>query len=305
MARMPNLYIIGAPKCGTTAMADYLREHPDIFVPLMKEFLYFGTDIPRKKPRMSEQKYLECFDSWGSERFGIDATPMYLYSKSARWEIKAASEQAKIMVMVRNPTDMVYSLYSQLKYEGKEFVSTLEEALSLESERVRTGYQPPNGNSSTIIRYSYLCKVAPHVKACFDCFGRENVHVIIYDDFKLDTKKAYIDVLDFLNLDIYLPKEFGVKNSNKRSRSKMIQHIASDPPAILGPILKPFLSRETRWKIRSFISALNGVKEPREEMNPETRLRLNETFATDVEYLSEILDRDLTEWTSSQMPQKL
>ena len=295
---MPNLYIVGAPKCGTTAMADYLREHPDVFVPALKEFLYFGDDIPRVKPRWPEEKYLDCFKKWGSERFGMDATPMYLYSDSARWEIKAASSEAKILIMVRNPTDMAYSMYHQLKYEGKELAETFEEALALESERTKTGYQPPNANSSTIARYTYICKVSPHIKAYLECFGEENVHVIVYDDFKQDTKDIYCQVLEFLGLDIYFPKKFGIRNSNKRSRFNAIHQISSNPPEILGTILNPFISREIRWKIRDFIKGLNNVEEARQQMNADTRSQLNDMFSEDVKNLSEVLGRDLTGWSS-------
>ena len=134
----PNFFIVGAPKCGTTAMHEYLRRHPDIYLPLYKEPHYFGSDLQGSRFqqfRNNQQKYLSLYQDVYHEQMIGEASPWYLVSRKAADEIASYDANAKIIIMLRNPADMMYSLYSQFRYSGNEHLTSFEEALRLESER--------------------------------------------------------------------------------------------------------------------------------------------------------------------------
>ena len=115
-AARPDFFIVGAPKCGTTALYEYLRQHPAVFMPFHKEPLFFGDDLTRRYGRLTLHDYMRLFkDAKPGQRVG-EASAWYLYSRSAAAEIKAYAPDAQIIVMVRNPVDMMYAEHSQVLF---------------------------------------------------------------------------------------------------------------------------------------------------------------------------------------------
>jgi hypothetical protein len=113
---IPDFFIVGAFKSGTTALYDYLRLHPQVFMPFHKEPLFFGDDLSRRYGRMTRAQYEALFaDAKAGQRVG-EASAWYLYSRSAAREIRGASPQAQIIVMLRNPVDVMYAQHSQLLF---------------------------------------------------------------------------------------------------------------------------------------------------------------------------------------------
>ena len=120
--RKPDFFIVGAPKCGTTSMFHYLRQHPQIFMPDNKEPHYFGKDLIKMSDEFidNEDEYLNLFKDAKSDQKLGEASTFYLYSKSAYKEIKEYNPDAKIIIMLRNPIDFLHSLHSQLLFSGYE-----------------------------------------------------------------------------------------------------------------------------------------------------------------------------------------
>ena len=137
--RTPDFFIVGAPKCGTTAMYEWLQAHPDVFVPV-KEIHYFGRDLAHRRPEVSAARYAELYEGVG-ERIAGDVAVWYLLSESAAEEIHALNPDARIIIMLRRPAEMLHSLHSQLVYSGDEDIEDFEEALAADLHgyaRVRT-----------------------------------------------------------------------------------------------------------------------------------------------------------------------
>ena len=215
----PNFFIVGAPKCGTTAMYEYLKQHPDIFMPVVKEPRFFGAR-PETRRFKTEQDYLQLFKGVQHEKRIGEASPSYLRAPRAAAEIQAFCPDAKIIVMLRSPVDLIHSAFFQSKASGTEEQETLEEALarSHSAETLRDGKTPrPN-------YLSYAHFVEP-LKRYFDIFGRENVHVIIFDDLKENTPEVYRQTLAFLEVDPSFQPEFAVVNAAKQVRSPALQRI--------------------------------------------------------------------------------
>src|SRR5262245_23105956 len=119
-ALRPNFFIAGAPRCGTTSLWAYLRQHPDIFM-CAKEPHAFGRDLDSNGTGRFEEfreldRYLRLFEKAGAAKRVGDASPFYLYSRSAPAEIKSFDPEAKIIIVLRNPVDMVYSVYQKQLY---------------------------------------------------------------------------------------------------------------------------------------------------------------------------------------------
>jgi hypothetical protein len=147
MAR-PNFFIVGAPKCGTTALRQYLLGHPATFFCEPKEPHYFATDFPSHRYVDSEQNYLRLFDPAGREctRIG-EASSWYLYSRDALANIRRFDPDAKIIAMLRNPIEMTPSLHAQLLRDFAESEPDLRRAWDLQEERRDPRRLPKNRNT--------------------------------------------------------------------------------------------------------------------------------------------------------------
>src|SRR5262249_26128809 len=222
--RKPDFFIVGAPKCGTTALNDYLQAHPEIFIPAKKEIHFFGADLPfLKGKRVTEQEYMTYFAPAGNEKRVGESSVWYLYSQQAAAEIKAFSPAARIIIMLRNPVDMMYSLHSQRVYNDNENLVKFEEALAAEADR-RQGKRLYQSALNTMgFFYRAAATYTPQVQRYFAVFGREQVHVIIFDDFKDATAEVYRQTCEFLEVDPQFQPEFRIVNANKGVHSTALR----------------------------------------------------------------------------------
>jgi hypothetical protein len=301
--RKPDVFIVGAPKCGTSAMDQYLAAHPQVFM-AKKEMHRFGADLQfgAQFYRRDQEAYLAEFASRNGELHAGEASVWYLFSKRAAAEIHAFNPEARIIIMLRDPAEMLYSLYSQFRFDGNEHLATFEEALAAEDDRragrrmTRQTYFPQG------LVYRETARYTEQVERYFEVFGREQVHVVIYDDLKADVRATYCDVLDFLGVDPTRETDFQVVNGNKTVKHSALRGLLNDPlvrstAVAIGrrlprPVFAALHDVERRlWK-------LNSRPEQRTLMAPETRARLKHEFAPEVMRLSELLGRDLTHWNA-------
>jgi len=233
--RKPNFFIVGSRKCGTTALYNYLKLHPDIFLPELKEPKYFGKDLPFKKTRWdnSPKKYLQLFKNADNRKMIGEASTSYLYSKSAAYEIKKFSPDAKIIIMLRNPVDQIYASHAGMYYLGIENIANFKKALA--SEKKRELLSKKNKNLR-ILLYRHNALYYQQVKRFIDLFEYKNVHFVKFDEFVKNTEKVYKSTLKFLQVDetykIDLEKVNSnrVKNSSNKPRVWKIQNILFNPP---------------------------------------------------------------------------
>jgi hypothetical protein len=296
---MPNLFVLGAPKCGTSSLYFYLRQHPDIFMP-RRELHYFGEDLVlRNKGRLSLEEYLAFFDDAGSERYRGEVAIWYLFSATAAAEIVAASPDARCIVMVRNPVDMIHSLHSEFLYQGDEDIADFGAALDAEADRARGERIPARCNTPWALQYRAVARFSTQVERCYEMLGKERVHVVLTDDLATDTASARRDVLRFLELDEHIElKSPEVVNSNKEVRSPALRQFLRRPPAPLRKlghmvVRNPMSRRALGQKLTTF----NTTQTTRAPMDADLRRRLQAEFADDVERLGTLIGRDLSAWS--------
>ena len=125
----PNLFIVGAPKCGTTFLYHYLKKHPDIYFPEFKEPHYFGSDLIRRNGayNLSLREYKNLFST--EKKVIGEASTFYLFSKKAAQEIYNFNPHSKIIIMLRDLVDLVHSLHSQFVFSGDEVIEISESVI--------------------------------------------------------------------------------------------------------------------------------------------------------------------------------
>ncbi len=298
MTRWPDFFIVGAPKCGTTALYEYLRQHPSLFLPFHKEPLFFGDDLTRRYGRLTTDEYLALFNPADEGQRMGEASAWYLYSESAAREIASVSPSASIIAMVRQPVDMMYAQHSQLLFNRQEEIEDFGAALAAEPARRRGERLPPGPLRPETLRYRDTSRYADQLQRYFDVFGRERVHVIVFDDFRDATSDTVRATFEFLGVDPDVPVELGARNVNKRARSAVLQRLVYRPP---GPLLRlaPRLRRHP-WahRVRAWVVSRNSRTARRAPLDPALRSQLTQEFEPEIRKLEALLDRPLPAWRS-------
>lgn len=301
--REPNLFIVGGAKCGTTSMASYFSQHPEIFFSTgwrKKEPYYFCSDFSSHKWRVSDRaEYLSIFANASMEKHVGEASPWYLYSRKAAHEIKRYAPSAKTIIMLRNPVDMMYSLHRQFLSTANEDRPVFEDALDAEQDRKNGKCIPKSSYFPEGLYYREVVSFPSQVRRYFDAVGRENVYVIIFDDLKGDVREVYRKTLEFLDVDSAFQANLGVRNAAKTVRSHRLQRFLFNPPWIISAIYHKFpqgLREPVSRRILDFLKGMNVRSGYDVGMNADTRARLQRELMPQVEELSAILDRDLTHW---------
>ena len=300
----PDFFIVGAPKCGTTSMHAYLAEHPAIFM-AKKEQHYFGADLSDAWRQPSRERYLASFaGSESAERRG-EASGWYLWSRSAAREMRAYDPAARIIAMVRNPVEMLPSLHSQYLHDGIEDLEDFGEALAAEEDR-RTGLRIPQGNGANPWRLFYrdIVCFCDQIERYLAAFGRQQVHVVVFDDLVGDPATTYRAVLTFLGVSTDFTPHFSVMNPNKHTRSRavrrMLDEITNPKSGVrrVGTRLLPVHAVRSAM-LRTFVptvTRLNTSLAPRRELSSDLRASLERELAPEIERLARLLNRDLSSW---------
>lgn len=300
----PNLFMVGAPKSGTTALATYLTKHPDVFV-AAKELNYFSFDLDFRTMkgetwRVTKEAYLAWFSDHVDKRHRGDHSVFYLYSQQAANAIHDFNPESRIIIMLRNPVDQMHSQHSEMLFQGDENLRDFAQALAAEDDRKHGRQIPPRCRKTFGLFYKDLARYAAQVERYFTVFGRNRVSVILYDDLVTDTPGTYRQVLQFLEVDPDFTPEFAVINANKVVRSTFTREFLRRTPASIRRLGRLFVRNEVeRATLRRRLHALNTQQRPRPAIDPKLRLELEAEFAPEIRRLEELLGRDLGRWSSA------
>ena len=311
-SRIPNFFLVGAPKAGTTSLYHYLDQHPDIYMSPIKEPNYFANEIRpehfsddmlpaveadlRELQRylhgpMTEKRfggivtgwddYLRLFQNVKGEKAIGEASVCYLWSKTAAANIQAKIPGAKILMILRDPVDRMFSQYLQMVTWGKVRVSFreyVEAALHCHDVKVR-------GPS---LEFGLF---ADDIQRYLDRFPRQNVQIYLYEDYQTQQAHVLAETFRFLGVDS------GFAPDTSRS------HLQPRVPRFL--VLGRFLKKTGVWQrgakltpslLRPFLQKL-AVK-PRDTLKVSLADRqfLQNYYRDDILRLEELLGRDLSAW---------
>jgi hypothetical protein len=301
LAGKPNFFIVGAPKCGTTALYEYLRPHPNIFIPDIKEPHFFARDLGTYPRIKTWEEYTALFaESTERHRRVGEASVYYLRSSVAIANIRDFNPEARIIAMFRNPVDMVYSLHSQLLEWSEENQADFETAWRLQERRRRGLDLPPRSRGSFLVQYEEVGRFGSQTERLLSSFPGSQVKLILYDDFTASPAQVYRETLEFLDVPHDGRTEFPRINENKRARVDWLRRFYRKPPTVLRRAvrrLKQAVGGPEITGLKQKIVELNTVKERRPPLSPEFRAELVETFRPEVTRLARLLNRDLSHWT--------
>lgn len=254
--KKPNFYIVGAPKCGTTTMYYWLKQHPQICMAGRKELHFFGSDliyrgkrdfmhIPREENEW--RRYFDFFPCIDRPIVG-DVSVFYLYSKYAAQEIYSFNPEAKILIMLRNPVDVVISMFWQNKKIGVEPESDLEKAIFRS--------KPPNVNHTFIAQFDYigLARFSEQIQRYLNIFPREQIKIILLEDFRRDAYAVLQDVYEFLGVETLFPEDMKPRNQFSSPNPfgiNIFRWLSKPWMRKIGRVLVPY--RPFRWKIADLL----------------------------------------------------
>lgn len=291
----PNFFIVGAPKCGTTSLYAYLNGHPNVFLPTRKEPTYWCADFPGFRGVTESAEYLDLFSAAADRHRAVgEASTLYFYSREAPRGIQTFNPDAKIVIMLRNPLEVVHSWHAHLCYTCDENETDFERAWNLQAARREGRHIPPGCRAPELLDYARIGKLAQEIRRWMMFFPSSQVRCFLLDDFVRSSEIACRQVQEFLELSfdgrVGLPR----LNENKTTRSATLARMLHRPPSWL---VKAVERAKRAFGVRSLgVYRWIARSEPRAQLTPDMERALCREFADDISDLGQLLNRDLSSW---------
>jgi hypothetical protein len=298
---MIDFAIVGEPKSGTTALAEFLGGHPGICMSVPKEPAYFATDLREESDRFhggpryfefrTEADYAAAFAHCGHGRLRGDASTAYLHSQAAAANLQAVDPGLKIIVMLREPVSFMHSLHMQFVNETTEDEPEFARALEKEAERRAGRSIPPRVRCPSFLYYRERAHYSTQLERYYAVFPREQILVLTLEEFRADNAGHYRRVLEFLGADATYEPEFREVHASKAPRSRWLNR-ALNTPALkralfraLGPRRYDALSKN--------VAEATMKRTDREELPESLELELRRELRAEVDRVSDLVGRDL------------
>ena len=230
MNQIPNFFLVGAPKCGTTSMHAYLQEHPEIFMSTPKEPHHFSTDIPLLIDTFDGQidernAYLRLFEDAKDEVAIGEGSVWYLYSEVAAQNIYEFNPEARIICLLRHPVEMAWSMFRFMNSLGFETTTDFRRAID-EGDLRAEGKNIPFGlHRACCVLYKESAMYGKQLERYFTVWPRDRIHVAFYEDLRDDPSKVYKQVTTFLGCSSDFSPEFAIHNKTDVSESGHVSRI--------------------------------------------------------------------------------
>ncbi len=295
--KWPDFFIVGAPKCGTTSLFEYLSQHADVHFPAFKELHYFGSDLIWRTRVVTREQALKEYRCAPAGKKCGEASVFYLYSAKAAQEIHAHNPDARIIIMIRNPLSMIPSLFHQSIRTGDETRLTLTEAMNVEAVRRQGQIDMAATNPGVMqqLYYSDVARYSEQIARYIKVFGAESICVIDYADFAKDPRAIVTKVALFLGLPPFEPT-FERHNKGLVVRNNGLWRFIKHPNAKLRSLWRALLP--ARFRKYSLLIADRVVFKSRVSCGTtqDERLRLATLYAKDVEKIEALTNLDLSHW---------
>lgn len=289
----PDFFIIGAPKSGTTALSEYLRQHPDVLFSQPKEPHFFNDDFSHRHTETPEE-YLDCFSHGsGEEKVVGEGSVFYLYSETAVSNILKRNPNARFIVMLRNPVEAVYSWHWETMYSHGENLENFEAAWRAQESRLRGEKLPVHNRVREALHYGPLFSYSVQLKRLLGQVGPEQVLIILYDDFRNQPDAVYQQTLKFLSLRPFQLEKYDRINPSKQFRWSWVARAVH----VIGA-LKRFLGIQKGIGVLTRLKRWNTSYRERPSLSPKFRAELEQYFREDVARTADLINRDLSGWVN-------
>jgi hypothetical protein len=301
---MPNFLVIGSIRSGTTALYEFLRQHPRVYLTPQKETNFFAFE--GEKPRFRGpgdrtifnrdtitdiQSYCKQFEGVTTETAIGEVCPKYLFYSRAAERIYHHIPKAKLIAILRNPVDRAYSHFIMRLRDGFEPCSRFEDAIADEDRRIRE-----NWGSGMYVQVGFYGR---QLKKYYDTFPKEQIRVYLYEDYLADAAKIIGDLFRFIGVDgTFLPDISGRHNVSGIIKNRVYRLLWTRTHPIRS-VIRPILSKGLRHAVSSFFVNQALVRPP---FPMHVREQLIDTYREDILMLQDFIGRDLTHWMRLASP---
>lgn len=312
--------IAGAPRTGTTSLAYYLRNHPSVCFSKLKEPHFFsqrdlnGLDDSALRDVVTTD-YLDRFFPNRNEQENsmlIEGSVTYLYAPDRMQPILRLWPEAKFIVGLRNPIEMIPSLHQRLLVLGDETVRDFERAWRLVDARKAGRHVPASCIEPQWLQYDQLGRLGSYVESFISVVGRDRCFFVIHDELRANPAKVFSELVEFLSLPPHDLTDIKPRRTGRGFKVGWIQRFLMRPPVITRKVLagpayrRRFENLDRLRKERPTLKMLerarkqilrwNETDAPRPSLSPSLHDEFRALFAMDVAKLEQIVDRDLGHW---------
>jgi len=283
--RLPDFLIVGAAKSGTTSVADWLRAHPQAFVPTAKELYFFNDDA---RWALGLDGYREQFAAAGDAAVAGEATPFYMYFPEAVARMASVIPRAKLIVVAREPVDRAHSNWRHLYYrqatESRTFAQLVEDEL-----REDARLPPPGRCDLDARRHLVHGRYRDQIELLLEHYPRERILALLTEDLEGDPRAAFARICRFLGIDDgVVPPEVGQRSN---------AHREFRPVRLWRLLVRHRILERLPDRVGKFVALrLMWRETPPPPLDPATRARLADYYAEPNAAFAEWLGRDLSHW---------
>jgi hypothetical protein len=294
---LPEFLVIGAAKSGTTSLYEYLRQHPQVFMSLIKETNFFALN--GKKPVFAGpdrdffnhesiyrlEDYKRLFDGRTEEIVAGEASPRYLFTSSTARRIRDFIPEAKLVAILRNPVERAFSAFSMRKRDGWETCKTFEDAILEEEKRLKEGWA-----SGIYLQRGYYGR---QLDEYYRVFPREQICVLLYDRMLDDLEGLLTRLFRFIAVDEkFQPDTQYHYNPSGIVKNPVLRFIWTRTHSVQN-VLRPLMPKPARQAVSRFFIGLDKEKL---SLSAETRELLIDLYRDDILKLEDLIEEDLSSW---------
>lgn len=301
--RFPDFLFIGAGKSGTTSLDKYISTHPEIFMSSRKDPGFFASEpfnltsdmYPEsvayyKRFITDEGEYLELFSAAGSNQLIGETTTMYLYSEQSPQRIKSYIPDAKLIVVLRQPAERIYSRFLHLARENQLPSKSFEDLF----DRSSKWWKRPD-----LVNEGFYYQ---HLKRFYENFPVENLKVILYDEMKSGKEEMFRELFRFLGVDEdFIPETDITYNQSGFIRNRMVNTLIGYNNPLIRLIRKSspklFSSMKENKVLLGLLNKVRSKNLHRPKLSPELKRRITEEiYKEDIKNLEKLTGKDLSTW---------
>ena len=310
-------FIVGAPRCGTTTLAGFLQQHPDVCFSAVKEPHFFSRDEVAALPAselepLVETEYWQRFFGHceGDPKLYAEGSVTYLYVPERMAPILKLWPEAKFIIALRDPVAMLPSLHARLLVTGDENIRDFPAAWAKIGDRAKGKSVPKSAIDPRWLRYDWAGQLGQNVERFIAAVDRERCHIVLFDDLARDPQGTYQDMCRFLGIEPWAATDFKPQRTNKSIRIGWLQRLLKRPPKAVRTALagEKFHTREKEvgstqgpalsaiFRVRKQLLQWNKIPAKRQPLDPAVRQEIIDRLRDDVILLSRTIDRDLSHW---------
>lgn len=299
----PNVFLIGFPKCGTTAIARFCAEHPEGFIADIKEPSFWSSDFKKGQTMFrldTLDDYVSLYEAAENQSIILDASTSYITSQVAIERILEFNPDAKFVVMVRHPVQVTHAYHMEKVFNCQEDEPDFEAAWRLQSARQEGQNVPSVCVEPKVLQYHSMMSLGTHLARAKDLIPDGQLAVFFHEDFVKEPRRLWLDLQAFLGVEDDGRTEFPALGSAHFNRFPKLARLYQNPPSILLPVIRALKRRAQASAHRGGIGAhikkalLSGKK--RAPLSEAFKEELHVAFEDEIQLLEKVTGRDLSHW---------